>query len=109
MLVEGDYWDSPRLIPEAKAKEFGKPKRLLERSPGHHQEFITACKGEKPREFSQSNYSYSGPMTANVQLGNLCTAPARSSSWTSKARLRTMRPSMTLRGANRVRAGARSK
>ena len=44
----------------------------LERSPGHHEEFIAACKGEKPREFSQSNFSYSGPMTANIQLGNLC-------------------------------------
>ena len=31
-----------------------------------------ACRGEKPREFSQSNYSYAGPMTANIQLGNLC-------------------------------------
>ena len=31
-----------------------------------------ACKGEKPREFSQSNWSYSGPMAANIQLGNLC-------------------------------------
>jgi hypothetical protein len=72
LLVEGDYWDSTRLIPEAKMKEFGRPKRLLERSPGHHQEFIAACKGEKPREFSQSNFGYSGPMTANVQLGNLC-------------------------------------
>ena len=72
MLVEGDYWDSPRLIPSAKAKEFGKPKRLLPRSPGHHEEFIMACLGEKPREFSQSNFSYSGPMAANVQLGNLC-------------------------------------
>ena len=30
-----------------------------------------ACRGEKPREFSQSNFSYSGPMTANIQLGNL--------------------------------------
>ena len=28
MLVEGDYWNSPRLIPESKMKEFGKPKRL---------------------------------------------------------------------------------
>jgi hypothetical protein len=72
MLVEGDYWDSPRLIPEAKMKEFGRPERLLERSPGHHQEFILACQGEKPREFSQSNFGYSGPMTANIQLGNLC-------------------------------------
>ncbi len=72
MLVEGDYWDSPRLIPESAMKKFGKPKRLLERSPGHHKEFIMACMGEKPREFSQSNYGYSGPMTANIQLGNLC-------------------------------------
>ena len=72
MLVNGDYWDGPQLIPEARRKEFGRPKQLLERSPGHHKEFFMACKGEKPREFSQSNYSYSGPMTANIQLGNLC-------------------------------------
>jgi hypothetical protein len=72
MLVQGDYWNSPRLIPQSASKEFGKPEKLLERSPGHHDEFIMACKGDKPREFSQSNFSYSGPMTANIQLGNLC-------------------------------------
>jgi hypothetical protein len=72
MLVNGDYWDSTRLIPEARHKEFGQPAKLLERSPGHHQEFFMACKGEEPREFSQSNFSYSGPMAANIQLGNLC-------------------------------------
>jgi predicted dehydrogenase len=72
MLVTGDYWDTPMLIPEAKRKEFGQPPKVLERSPGHQQEFIMACKGEKPREFSQSNWSYSGPMAANIQLGNLC-------------------------------------
>ncbi len=72
MLVNGDYWNTPVLIPEAKRKEFGRPKTLLERSPGHHKEFFMACKGEKPREFSQSNFGYSGPMTANIQLGNLC-------------------------------------
>jgi len=72
MLVMGDYWDTPMLIPEARRKEFGTPKQLLERSPGHHEEFIMACRGEKPREFSQSNWSYSGPMAANIQLGNLC-------------------------------------
>jgi predicted dehydrogenase len=72
MLVNGDYWDSTQLIPDARRREFGRPKTLLERSPGHHKEFFMACKGEKPREFSQSNFSYSGPMTANIQLGNLC-------------------------------------
>ena len=72
MLVNGDYWDSTQLIPDARRREFGRPAKLLERSPGHHKEFFMACKGEKPREFSQSNFSYSGPMTANIQLGNLC-------------------------------------
>ncbi|MFH1719412.1 MAG: Gfo/Idh/MocA family oxidoreductase [Planctomycetota bacterium] len=72
MLVTGDYWNTPLLIPEARRREFGTPPQLLERSPGHHEEFFMACKGEKPREFSQSNYSYSGPMAANIQLGNLC-------------------------------------
>ncbi len=72
MLVTGDYWDTPLLIPDAKRREFGLPPQLLERSPGHHEEFLMACKGEKPREFSQSNFSYSGPMAANIQLGNLC-------------------------------------
>ncbi len=72
MLVEGDYWERVRLLPLERQREFGEPEKLLERSPGHHKEFFMACRGEKPREFSQSNFSYSGPMTANIQLGNLC-------------------------------------
>jgi hypothetical protein len=72
MLVIGDYWETPMLIPEAKRKAFGRPKQLLERSPGHHKEFFMACRGEKPREFSRSNFGYSGSMAANIQLGNLC-------------------------------------
>jgi len=72
MLIEGDYWNSPRIIPEKKRREFGRPEQLLERSPGHHAEFFMACRGEKPRGFCGSNFSYAGPMTANIQLGNLC-------------------------------------
>ena len=72
MQVTGDYWNTPELLPMTKMQEFGRPKQLLKPSPGHHAEFFAACRGEKPREFSQSNFSYSGPMTANIQLGNLC-------------------------------------
>lgn len=72
LLVEGDYWERVRLLPLERHNEFGEPPKLLERSPGHHEEFFMACRGEKPREFSRSNFSYSGPMTANIQLGNLC-------------------------------------
>ena len=72
MLVVGDYWNRAILIPESYRKESGRPEKLLERSPGNHKEFFMACRGEKSREFSGSNFSYSGPMTANIQLGNLC-------------------------------------
>jgi len=76
MIVEGDYWNSPYLIPNARRtawlEEHGRPELLVEPSPGHHEEFFMACRGEKPREFSRSNFSYSGPMAANIQLGNLC-------------------------------------
>ncbi len=77
MLVTGDYWNSARLIPDEKTGQFlssqpgGKLPQLLERSPGHHKEFLMACRGDKPREFSRSNWSYSGPMTAKIQLGNV--------------------------------------
>jgi predicted dehydrogenase len=37
-----------RPIPEAKAREIGKPPQTLPRSPGHYQEWIDACKGGKP-------------------------------------------------------------
>ena len=77
MLIEGSYWDKPRVIPERKAKEFGEPEETIERSPGHHEEFFMACRGEKPREFSRSNFGYAGPMTANIQLGNLCARAAK--------------------------------
>ena len=72
MMSSDAYWGSPQLMPLSRHKEFGRPTELIERSPGHHQEFFMACRGEKPREFSRSNFSYSGPMTANIQLINLC-------------------------------------
>ena len=72
LMSSGAYWGTPQLLPYSRHKEFGLPTELLERSPGHYQEFFIACRGEKPREFSRSNFSYSGPMTANIQLINLC-------------------------------------
>jgi hypothetical protein len=72
LMSSGAYWGRPQLLPNSRHNEYGSPPELLERSPGHHAEFFMACRGEKPREFSKSNYSYSGPMTANIQLINLC-------------------------------------
>ena len=57
-----------RLIPEAKSKEYGKPPKMLARSPGHHQEWIDACKGGTP---AGSNFDVAGPLTEVVLLGNV--------------------------------------
>jgi predicted dehydrogenase len=57
-----------RLIPEAKMKEYEKPAKTLPRSPGHHKEWILACKGGPP---ARSNFELSGPMAEVVLLGNI--------------------------------------
>jgi len=63
---------SERIIPEPKMKEYGKPPQLLERSPGHHIEWINACKGGKP---AGSNFDHAGPLAEAVLLGNVALRP----------------------------------
>ncbi|NQU21469.1 MAG: Gfo/Idh/MocA family oxidoreductase [Candidatus Nealsonbacteria bacterium] len=58
-----------QLLPEAKAKGFGKPPQLLDRSPGHYQEWIDACKGGKP---AGSNFvDHAAHLAAVVLMGNI--------------------------------------
>jgi hypothetical protein len=71
ILVSGDYGESPRIIPETKLKEIGKPKRMLERSPGHYNEFVLAALGKKPLDFPKSNFGFAAPMTETIALGNI--------------------------------------
>jgi predicted dehydrogenase len=62
-----------RLIPEKRQRDYGKPPQKLERSPGHHQEWINACKGGKP---AGSNFpDHAGVLAQVVLLGNLCLRP----------------------------------
>jgi len=62
-----------RLIPEARRKEYGKPPKLLPRSPGHAEEWIEACKGGKP---AGSNFpDHAGPLAEAVLLGNVALRP----------------------------------
>lgn len=57
-----------RLLPEARSKEYGRPPKVLPRSPGHHKEWIAACKGGQP---AGSNFDVAGPLTEVVLLGNV--------------------------------------
>ncbi len=81
MLISGDYGNSPRIIPEAKMREVGKPPKLLERSPGHVEEWIMACKGEQPIDYPKSRFAYSGPMSETILLGNVALRVGRRLEW----------------------------
>ena len=59
---------SPRLLPESRMQEYKRPAKTIPRSPGHHQEWINACKGGPP---AGSNFDVAGPLTELVQLGNV--------------------------------------
>jgi len=62
-----------RLIPESRQREYGKPPQKVERSPGHHKEWILACKGGKP---AGSNFpDHAGLLAQVVLLGNVCLRP----------------------------------
>jgi hypothetical protein len=68
MYVEGWGGNSPRLIPEEKMKAYKRPPKTLQRSTGHHKEWIQACKTGSP---TRSNFDFAGPLTEAVLLGTV--------------------------------------
>ena len=70
MLVSGDYGDGVRLIPESFQKEAKFPEKTIPRSPGHKNEWILACTGEKPWNYPGSNFAdYAAPLTEVMLIG----------------------------------------
>ena len=68
MLMFSTYGNNPRIVPEAKMKEYQRPEKSIPRSPGIHEEWIAAIKaGEK----STTDFSYSGLLTEVMLLGNV--------------------------------------
>ncbi len=81
LLVSGDYGNSPRLLNAAYHKAFGKPKPVIEKSPGHFEEWIMAVKGEKRYDYPKSNFQYAAPMSETILLGNVALRTGRKLDW----------------------------
>jgi predicted dehydrogenase len=62
------YGENPRLIPETKMIEYKRPEKTIPRSPGIHQEWAAACKGEGE---TTSHFEYAGKLTEMMLLGNI--------------------------------------
>jgi len=82
-LLGPSHAGTPRLIPDSKRKEYGKPPELLERSGNHHQEWIKACKAGNPKD-AKSGFWYAGPFTEALLVGNLALRSGRKIEWNSK-------------------------
>jgi predicted dehydrogenase len=81
ILVEGDYGDKPRLLP-AELKEAGdQVPKSIPRSPGHHEEFLKACRGEEAWDFPKSNFMYGGPLVEAMNLANVAMWLDKKISW----------------------------
>ena len=75
-----DYCNSPRLIPEARMKDFKRVPKTFRRVPGAdpYQEWITACKGGP---MCGSNFDYAGLLTETALLGNVAVRSGKKFYW----------------------------
>lgn len=71
-----------QLLPEEAFKDFRRPEPFIPPSVGHHREWIEACKtGQK----TTCDFSYSGPLTEAVLLGNVSFRAQSELEWDWKA------------------------
>ncbi|WP_437193203.1 Gfo/Idh/MocA family protein [Planctomicrobium sp. SH527] len=66
------------LLPEDKFKEFKRPAPFIQDSPGHHQEWLAACRTGSP---TGSPFSYGGRLTEANHLGNVAYRVGKKLTW----------------------------
>ncbi|MCH5377259.1 MAG: gfo/Idh/MocA family oxidoreductase, partial [Planctomycetes bacterium] len=68
-----------RLIPETKMQSFDPPPKTLPRSPGHHTEWVDACRGGPPA--GADFVELGGPLTEICMLGNVALRAGKPIDW----------------------------
>ncbi len=69
------------LLPEEEFVDFRRPEPFIPDSPGHHHEFLLACRGEGK---TGSPFSYAGPLTEANHLGNVAYRVGKKIKWDPK-------------------------
>ncbi len=92
------------LLPKEKFADFKGPQPNIRRSPGHHKEWIMACKGGPP---ALSNFDYAAVLTETVLLGNLALRVGKKIEWDAVNMKATHCPEADQFIRNQYRAGWR--
>jgi hypothetical protein len=66
------------LLPEKDFKDFQRPAPTLPRSPGHHLEWLHACKTGRP---ASADFQYAGWLTEANHLGNVAYRTGKKLQW----------------------------
>ena len=82
-IMCGSHAGNPVICPEEKRRAYQRPKKSLPRSPGHHREWIEACKKGDP-DGAWSNFGYSGPFTESLLVGNLAVLLGKKVEWDAR-------------------------
>ena len=77
-IMGGGWSQSPRISPESRMREYGRPPRVLPRSKGHHRDWLDACKGG-PK--ACSDFSYGARLTEFVLLGDVAIRAGKKILW----------------------------
>jgi hypothetical protein len=81
-MFHGSHGGMPQLVPATLHEQAKAVAKTMERSPGHYEEWVLACKGGmRPVD----NFDYSGPLTETVLLGVLAMrSPGTRLEWDSE-------------------------
>jgi hypothetical protein len=72
----------PQLLPGSKMDDFKRPPKTLERSKGHHRDWLDACKGGKP---ASANFGYGAGLTEMGLLGLVAMRVRKKMEWDAPA------------------------
>jgi predicted dehydrogenase len=81
------------LLPEKDFAGFQRPPAVIRRSPGHHAEWLEACKGGPP---ASADFEYSGWLTEANHLGNVAYRCGKKLIWNAKRMKATGAPEADL-------------
>ncbi len=90
-MLCGGWSGVPRLNPSKLREEFREPAKTIPRSSGHRSEWINACKAHQPED-AKAGFTYSGPFTEALLVGNLAVRLQKRIEWDAAAMKATNAP-----------------
>jgi predicted dehydrogenase len=82
MITCPGWAGEPRLLPGSRMDSFQRPPKTLERSKGHHRDWLDACKGGKA---ASANFEYGARLTEVGLLGLVAMRVGRPMEWDATA------------------------